>query len=136
MRTINTILLSSFLMLSSIIFAQDLKLKLPTASIECKTFNWKNGEGTYVAVEFEYFIKEENKLSDEGFKNAVMQTMVKAKFRAKNKLTFEPKKLTMMYSKEKYSVIVKFWAANAYGVKGESTAYFTVDKDGNVTDEF
>ena len=135
MKTIKTILLSSFLILSSIVFAQDLKLKMPTASIECKTFNWKNGEGTYVPVKFEYFIEEENKLSDDGFQYAVMNAMTKAKFRAKNKLTFVPQKLTMMYSSEKYSVIVKFWAANAYGVKDELTAYYTVDKDGNVTSE-
>ena len=111
MQIIKTILLSSFLILSSLAFTQDLTLKMPTASVECKTFNWKNGERTYVPVKFEYFIKEENKLSDNGFKYAVMNSMTKAKFRAKNKLTFIPKKLTMMYSKEKYTVIVKFWAS-------------------------
>tara|TARA_B100000963_G_C22257278_1_gene506900 strand:+ start:67 stop:474 length:408 start_codon:yes stop_codon:yes gene_type:complete len=132
------LILTLLILCSTHIYAQDLKLKMPTPTEDCKTFNWKNGEDVYVEVEFKYLISEENKLSDDAFRTSLIQTLTNAKYRCKNKLSFVPKRVTMMYSKDrsKYNVVIKFWASNSYGVKDELTAYYTIDKEGNVIDEF
>jgi hypothetical protein len=141
MKLIKITLLSALLLICSSTFAQELKLKMPTATKECTSFNWKNGEGVYVAVEFQYYIKDDEvavKLTDKQFSEAVMSTMIKSKFTCKNKISFVPRQMMIMSDKEKigYTIIVTMWAYNSYGAKSEHKANFTLDSIGNITSQF
>lgn len=120
-------------------FAQELKLVMPNASYDCKSFNWKNGDGVYVEVKFEYYVNSEllvgEPLTDEQFDNAVATCMTKAKFACKNKLSFVPKKFTIMEDGDLggYSVMITLWASNNYGVKDDKMLFYVVDSEGKVT---
>ena len=107
---------------------------LPTP--ESKTFTWKNGEGKYVDVSFSYLIPVEKKLEKELMDNIVMNIMIKSKFKLKNKYSYIPLKLTLMYSDkdDKYSGICKYVGKNGYGVESESTTYFNFTLDGEITE--
>ena len=141
MKSIQTTILSALLLICSSSFAQELTLKMPTSTIECTSFNWKNGEGVYVEVEFQYYVKDDEvavKLTEKQFSEAVMNVMIKSKFTCKNKISFVPKQLMIMSNKEKtgYTMISTMWANNSYGSKGEHKAYFSLDLDGNITSQF
>jgi hypothetical protein len=105
---------------------------LPTS--ESKTFVWKNGEGTYEDVKFEYFVPKEVIIEKEILDKVVMNIMIKSKFKLKNKLSFVPKRLTIMYSEKDgtYSGICLYWGKNGYGVKSESTTYYSFTLDGEI----
>ena len=127
------LLLVLFLFQSFIGISQTEKtLRLPTS--ESKDFVWKNGEGTYVDVKFEYFVPKEVIIEKEVLDKIVMNIMVKSKFKLKNKLSFVPKKLTIMYSEKDgtYSGICLYWGKNSYGVKSESTTYYSFTLDGEI----
>ena len=84
MKSIKIILVSMLMIIGLSSFAQELTLKMPTSTIECTSFNWKNGEGVYVEVEFQYYVKDDEvavKLTEKQFSEAVMNVMIKSKFK-------------------------------------------------------
>lgn len=105
---------------------------LPTP--ESKTFVWKNGEGTYVDVNFSYLVPEEINIEKKILDKVVMNIMVKSKYKLKNKYSFVPKKLTILYSEKDgtYSGISKYIGKNSYGVESESTTYWSFDLEGEI----
>ena len=135
MKLLSKLLLSLFLLQSINTTAQELKLKLPTQDSECKVFNWKNGAGEYKALKFVY--SSEEKFPDATWNELVMTIMTKAKFGCKNKLSFEPKKLLFMKSKEGdgYTASVTRWCSNAYGTASESKSYYVISPEGEITKE-
>ena len=107
-------------------------LRLPTS--ESKDFVWKDGEGTYVDVKFSYLVPKEIIIEKKVLDKIVMNIMVTSNFKLKNKLSFVPKKLTIMYSEKDgtYSGISVYWGKNGYGVESESTTYFSFTLDGEI----
>ena len=103
-------------------------------SPESKTFVWKNGEGTYVDVNFSYLVPEEITIEKKILDKVVMNIMVKSKYKLKNKYSFIPKKLTILYSEKDgtYSGISKYIGKNGYGVESESTTYWSFDLEGEI----
>lgn len=135
MKLLSTLLLSLFLIQSTNTTAQELRLKLPTQDSECRDFNWKNGSDQYKSVEFVYSTEE--KVPDAKWNELIMTIMVKAKFGCKNKLTFEPKKLVFITDKNNggYTASVKRWCSNAYGTPSESTSFYLINTEGDITKE-
>ena len=141
MKSIKITLLSALLLLCSSTFAQALKLKMPTATIECTSFNWKNGEGVYGEVAFKYYVKDAEidvKLTDRQFEEAIMNVLIKSKFTCTNKLSFAPRELVVTSNRDPagYTVTSTMWADNSYGAKSEHKVYFTLDLEGNITSQF
>ena len=127
------ILLIVFILQSFIGISQTEKTTtLPTSDSEM--FVWKDGEGTYVDVEFSYYVPEEIIIEKDILDKIVMNIMVQSKFKLKNKISFIPKKLTIMYSEKDgtYSGISRYWGKNGYGVKSESTTYYSFTLDGEI----
>jgi hypothetical protein len=127
------VLLVSFLLLSFIGISQNAKTTtLPTYNSE--KFVWKNGAGNYVDVKFQYLVPKEKNLTKEVLDNVVMNIMVKSKFKLKNQISFNPKKLTITYSEDDgtYTGISIYVGKNSYGVESESTTYFSITIDGEI----
>lgn len=133
MKTISSLILSAFLLISTTLSAQELKMQLPEQSSECTSLNWKNGEGTYVKVDFVY--KTTAKVPEARWRELIMDIMIKSKFRCKNKLSFVPKKLVFMSDEDTggYSAILTQWCSNAYGTPSEVMVFFIMDAEGNIT---
>ena len=107
-------------------------LSLPTS--ESEMFVWKDGEENYVDVEFSYFVPKEIIIEKGVLDKVVMKIMVDCQYKLKNKISYIPKKLTIMYSEKDGtdSGICKYWGKNGYGVKSESTTYFSFTLDGEI----
>ena len=117
------------------ISSQEKTTVLPTA--ESKLFVWKAGNGEYVDVKFEYFIEDET-IDEEVLKQVVMNVMVQAKFKLKNRNSFMPKRLTIMKGSSGFTAICKYTGKNAYGTDLESSSYFSFvnEGDGSVSHMF
>jgi hypothetical protein len=127
------ILLVLFVFQSFIGISQTEKtLTLPTS--ESEMFVWKDGEENYVDVEFSYYVPKEIVIEKDILEKVVMKIMVDSQYKLKNKISYIPKKLTIMYSEKDrtYSGICKYWGKNGYGVKSESTTYYSFTLDGEI----
>ena len=109
------------------------KTTLPTKN--SKSFQWKNGADEFVNVEFKYYLPDSINLDQKILDKVVMKTMVKSKYKLKNKYSFVPKTLTILYSKKEgsYNAICKYLGANSYGAVSETKSYFKFTEDGEVT---
>ena len=115
--------------------SQEKTTVLPT--VDSESFVWKAGNGEYVDVEFEYFVKDET-IEQEVLKQVVMNVMVQAKFKLKIKNSYMPKRLTIMKSSSGFTAICKYTGKNAYGTDLESSSYFSFvnEGDGSVSHMF
>ena len=117
-------------------FGQDSEIKMPLQGVQQQEFSCFDGENRVVAVNFLYLVSDEAlRLSDENFKQSIISIMNKSKAMCNYKLTFTPKVLAYVAvtgSKEiKASLIAH--SSNAYGVRDEFKSFFTINKDGLVS---
>tara|TARA_B100000795_G_C22736940_1_gene413695 strand:+ start:384 stop:809 length:426 start_codon:yes stop_codon:yes gene_type:complete len=141
MKSIKIIFLSILLVLGSSTFAQGLKLKMPTPSLECKSFNWENGAGVPVEIEFQYYVSAKSSqavdLTKKQLENVVINTLARSKNSCKNKLSYIPKQMLIISGDNAgYNVVISMWSSSADGIKGERKAFFVLDADGNITSQF
>lgn len=101
--------------------------KLPTP--KDTSFVWKDGYDKTVDVKFEYYLDE--KLDQDVLDKIVMNIMVQSKFVLKNKLSFVPKKLTLLKTEDGYSGISEFIGKNGYGVESLTKTYFSFVNEGD-----
>ena len=109
------------------LLGQEKTTTLPTT--ESETFTWKNGNDEYVDVKFEYYLEE--KIEKEILDKIVMNIMVQSKFVLKNKLSFVPKKLTLLKTDSGYSGVSEFVGKNGYGVESLTKTYFSFVNEGD-----
>lgn len=130
----NSLLLIVFILTSSYsVFSQELS---NTPCIQCEAFIWKNGYDQDVEVEVRNLNLTEEDISQEVFNNLGVEIMVKAKFKLKNRLSFVPKKLTLMKMQDGRMVAtVLMYGKNGYGVEDEVRANFYFTADGKITRE-
>tara|TARA_B100001250_G_C19239569_1_gene545884 strand:+ start:126 stop:530 length:405 start_codon:yes stop_codon:yes gene_type:complete len=102
---------------------------------DSKSFWWKDGYDKHVEVEFQYFLPDEIELSQESLKNVVMYVMVYSKRSLNNKLSFVPKKFSVLESGGTNTVLFDFYGKNSYGSEGKITGSFEFDLKGTVTEK-
>tara|TARA_R110001592_G_C12576455_1_gene692977 strand:- start:31 stop:468 length:438 start_codon:yes stop_codon:yes gene_type:complete len=132
-KIMKRLLLVVFLFQSFIGISQTEKTStLPTSDSEM--FVWKDGEENYVDVKFSYLVPKEIVIEQDILGKVVMKIMVNSQYKLKNKISYIPKKLTIIYSEEDgtYSGICNYWGKNSYGVKSESTTYYSFTLDGEI----
>mgnify|MGYP006995653101 CR=1 FL=1 len=102
-------------------------------SVPLKTdtsFNWKDGYGKIVKVQFENYLKGD--IDNEVFKKLIMELMVKSEYSLKNKLSFVPIRLTLMGKNNDFSAISVIRGVNSYGAESELKIYYKFDKEGTI----
>ena len=127
-KLIVALLLTSFSLTNT--FAQnDKEMTIPTSS--STEFNWKDGYGKIVKVDFSYLITDT--VSQKTLRPIIMTIMVQSQYLLKNKLSYVPRKLTLVQAEDKsFSGIVTILGKNSYGAESETTAYYSFDLEGNV----
>lgn len=132
--------MKNFLLLIALIFgsyysviAQEIP-KYPC--LQCDAFYWKNGYDQEVEVEVRNLNLTDDDITQDVFDELGIEIMVKAKYRLKNKLSFVPKRLTLMKMTDGRMVAtVLMYGKNAYGAEGEIKAHYYFSADGKITDE-
>ena len=121
--------ISVILIFTSIsLFAQE-KTTIPKKDSE--SFFWKGGDEKFYNVKFGCGDCEE--LDNEILEKAVMNVMVKSKYKLKNKNSFIPKELLILKNGEKFTASSKYLGTNSYGAEGESESFFEFNDKGEVT---
>lgn len=107
------------------------KETISTPTFTDKTFKWKNGYDKIVEVNFLNFLSSEKKIDKTIFDKMIMNSLVKAKYKLKNKTSFVPRELSFMDSKKGgYIVTVKYLGKNSYGAESESKTMFLYHESG------
>ena len=107
-----------------------------TPCIQCEAFMWKNGYDELVEVEVNNLNLTDEDITQEVFNKLGVEIMVKAKFRLKNRLSFVPKKLTLMRMSDGTLVAtVLMFGKNGYGVEDEVRASYYFSSEGKILQE-
>lgn len=110
------------------------KISLP--DLDDKSFNWKNGYDKVVPVKFVNMLGEK-KIDKPLLDSFVMNSLSKAKYSLKNKLSFVPRELSIMLSdKGEYYITVKYLGKNSYGAESELKTLYTFDLEGKFISSF
>ena len=124
-----------FTLAFALVVAQDNDPTKPC--FECDSFKWKNGYDELVDVELLNLNFTAEDAEQINFDALFIEVMVKAKYRLKNRLSFVPKKLTLMKRDNgEYTFTVDMYGKNAYGAESKIKAYFSIDNSGKITMEF
>ena len=107
-----------------------------TPCIQCDSFLWKNGYDELVEVEVKNLNLTDEDITQAVFDKLGVEIMVKAKFRLKNRLSFVPKKLTLMRMSDGTLVAtVLMYGKNAYGTEDEVRASYYFSSEGKILKE-
>lgn len=110
------------------------KINIPDFTAD--TFNWKDGYDKIVTVNFMNVMPGDKTMDKEIFDEIFTQSMVKAKYSLKNKLSFVPRELVIMKKDDKYTTKVTYLGKNAYGAESELSTIFVFDLKGNFEKSF
>lgn len=110
------------------------KINIPAFSAD--TFNWKDGYDKIVTVNFINVMPDDKTMDKEIFDEIFTQSMVKAQYSLKNKLSFVPRELVIMKKDDKYTTKVTYLGKNAYGAESELSTIFVFDLKGNFEKSF
>ena len=104
--------------------------------LQCEAFYWKNGYDELVEVEVKNLNLTDEDITQAVFDKLGVEIMVKAKFRLKNRLSFVPKKLTLMRMSDGTLVAtVLMYGKNAYGTEDEVRASYYFSSEGKILKE-
>lgn len=101
-----------------------------------KTFKWKDGYDKIVTVNFSNLLPGDKTMDEKLFQSIVMNSMVKAKYNLKNKLSYVPRKLLIMQNEDGYIVSVEYLGKNAYGAESELKSMFVYNTSGELISSF
>lgn len=97
-----------------------------------KTFYWKDGYDKIVQVSFFNLLSDVKEIDKNLFQKMFMNSLIEAKYKLKNKVSFVPKELSFMKDKKGgYIIKVKYLGKNAYGSESESSSLFSYDQNGD-----
>jgi hypothetical protein len=100
---------------------------IPTKTSE--TFKWKNGKGEVVNVDFD-IIDTNNMIPNESIEEVVISSLVKAKWVLKNKLSYVPINIDLIYFEKNIAATVDFRGRNAYNAESEIQGVWVYDIEG------
>jgi hypothetical protein len=113
------------------------KEKVSVPAFIDKTFKWKDGYDKIVRVNFLNLLSGEKKIDKNLFRKMFMNSLTKAKYKLKNRVSFVPRELSLMDSKKGgYVLTVKYLGKNSYGAESENKTMFLYDEIGKYKTSF
>jgi hypothetical protein len=110
------------------------KISLP--DFKDKSFNWTDGYDKIVSVKFKNLLGDKT-MDKPLFDNIVINSLTKAQYKLKNKLSFVPKELSVMIDKDnEYIIQVNYLGKNSYNAESEMRTIFMYDSTGKLTGSF
>ena len=104
--------------------------------LTCESFTALNGRDEPVVVKLVNGNILDNDISNENLVKAIRESLTKAKYSLKNRISFIPQQVALAKTDEGMSLIIWMIGTNSYGAEGEETVFFRFDKGGNVTGKF